>query len=240
MALVFFFFFILPSKIPCVGVSFKAWLKRATRFDGEELAKEGCSLGNITETFMVMEATLIIPRNLSNSDGRRKRETLKNVYWMCDRRFLKTFLKQKRWTCRLQRTLGRTTILIHQVFWELSRARHCLRLPATRPCANQVPALGGSSVLEGGGVKCFVAMTSEQKLEWDGGQAKCYLEIKYKRKTICVKREINKKGTQRTPKGWTGTFSLLSITVFYQKGSLSRNEAIYTFGFFSIKPRRML
>lgn len=78
------------------GVSFKAWLKRATRFDGEELAREGCSLGNITETFMVMEATLIIPRNLSNSDARRKRETLKNVKWMCDRRFLKTFLKQKR------------------------------------------------------------------------------------------------------------------------------------------------
>lgn len=57
-------------------------------------------------------------------------------------------------------------------------------------------------------------MTSEQKLEWDGGQAKCHLEIEYKSKTICVKREINKEGTQRTPKGCIGTFSLLSIMVF--------------------------
>lgn len=58
---------------------FQSQLKRATRFDGEELAREGCSLGNITETFMVMEATLIISQNLSNSDMRRKRETLKSV-----------------------------------------------------------------------------------------------------------------------------------------------------------------
>lgn len=53
----------------------------------------------------------------------------------------------------------------------------------------------------GGGVcfrysgKCFVAMTSEQKLEWDGGQAKCHLEIEHESKTICVKRQIKREHT---------------------------------------------
>lgn len=215
---------------------------------------------------MVTEATLIISRNLNNSDMRRKREILKNVWWMCDRRFFK-----KSSSSRNAEPEGHSISLKEQLsfinyFESWAGARHCLRFLVTQQCTKQSPSSRGSprsgrgqikyrqgwmveSVLDRAALSVLLWWHLSKNLNGMEDRPNVIWKLNTKSKTICVKRQINKEETHINFKRLYWYIFPASVLRspkgmgFYLE--TGRSTPLYywvapTFGFLSIKPRRKL